>query len=543
MKKQNFVEGALILMIANLFVKIFGAIFKIPLTNIIGVESMAYFNTAYGFYVIFYMISTAGLPVAVSKMVSAAEARHNKREVEKIFKISYRVFLIFGIVGMLIMVIFASAYADYVKLEGLEWAIFAISPTLFFICLTSAYRGYFQGLKNMLPTAISQVSEAIGKLVIGLVAAYFAARHGKEPHIVAAYALIGVTIGALVSTVFLNIYKKISYTAPDSNPEGVKSGKTLLKNLVIIAIPVTLSATIMSLTNTIDTTFMVKRLIDAGYLKDAATKIMGSYTSMSVPLFNLPPNLIYPFAISIIPALTSSFVSGKEKESRAIMTSTFRIASIIAVPCALGLSVFAKPIISLLYHDNEYIGVSPDGTELTSISVSAPLLSVLAISIFFVSVISVTNSILQAYGFEIKTIISTSFGIITKIILTYILIGQKSIAMYGAPISTLACYFIIMCTNLYFVVKYTGYIPNVRKIFLKPIIAATLGVGMSTALHCVLKNFSSSDKLVLLSVAICVILYFSILFIIKGVEKEDILLLPKGEKIKIFLEKTNLLKK
>ena len=127
MKKQNFVEGAIVLMIANILVKVFGAIFKIPLTNIIGVEAMAYFNTAYGFYVIFYMISTAGLPVAVSKLVSAAETRENRREVEKIFKIAYTLFFVFGLVGMIVMVAFASAYADYVKLEGLEWAIFAIS--------------------------------------------------------------------------------------------------------------------------------------------------------------------------------------------------------------------------------------------------------------------------------------------------------------------------------------------------------------------------------------------------------------------------------
>ncbi len=542
MKKQNFVEGALILMIASLIVKIFGAIFKIPLTNIIGVEAMAYFNTAYGFYVIFYMISTAGLPVAVSKMVSAAETRKNRREVEKIFKVSYTLFFVFGLIGTLIMVVFSSAYADYVKLDGLEWAIFAISPTLFFICLTSAYRGYFQGLKNMMPTAVSQVAEAVGKLVIGLVAAYVASKNGKEPHVVAAYALVGVTIGALLSTVILNIYKKISYTAPDSNPDAVKKSKTLLKNLIIIAIPVTLSATIMSLTNTIDTTFMVKRLIDAGFLKEEATKIMGSYTSMSVPLFNLPPNLIYPFAISIIPALTSSFVSGKDKECHSIMTSTFRIASIIAVPCALGLSVFSKPIITLLYHDNEFIGTNLTGEEITSISVAAPLLSILAISIFFVSIISVTNSILQSYGFEIKTIFSTALGILAKIVLTYVLIGNTKINMFGAPLSTLACYVIIMCMNLYFVVKYTGYLPSIRKIFLKPIICATLSVGISSLLHMTLTGLINSDKLVLISVFLCAIIYFTTLLLLKGVEKEDVLLLPKGEKLAKTLEKLNFFK-
>lgn len=537
MKKQNFVEGAIILMIANLLVKVFGAIFKIPLTNIIGVEAMAYFNSAYGFYVIFYMVSTAGLPVAVSKMVSAAEAQGKTREVEKIFKIAYYLFFGFGLLGTVLMVVFASTYADYVELQGLEWAIFAISPTLFFICLTSAFRGYFQGLKNMLPTAFSQICEATGKLIIGLVAAFYASRNGYAPHEVAAFALIGVTVGALFSTLILRIYKIISKPETASDVFSTTPSKTLIKKLVIIAIPITLSATIMSLTNTIDTTFMVKRLMDAGYMKEEAVDIMGSYTSMSVPIFNLPPNLIYPFAISIIPALTSAFVLKNERETNSIMTSTFRIAAIISIPCALGLSVFSKPIISVLYNKNEVINDS-----LTSISVSSNLLSVLAISIFFVSVISVTNSILQSYGFELKTIISTAFGILVKLILTDLLIKNENVGMYGAPISTLGCYVVIMSLNLYFVVKYTGFFPSIKKIFLKPMLASATAVALCSVLHHYVLEAYFSNKAIVISIPLCALIYVTLLFTFKGVEKEDIKLLPKGDSILKFLSKLKILK-
>ena len=542
MKKQNFVEGALILMIANLLVKVFGAIFKIPLTNIIGVEAMGYFNTAYGFYVIFYMISTGGLPVAVSKMISAADAKQNKKEVEKIFKISHALFFIFGAIGMVIMTIFASTYANYVKLEGLEWAIFAISPTLFFICLTSAYRGYFQGHKNMTPTAVSQVCEAIGKLVIGLILAFWATDKSYSPHIVAAFSLIGVTIGAVLSTVVLKVYKNLSVSVSSNNPAAVSSGKKILKNLIIIAIPVTLSATVMSLTNTIDTTFMVKRLISAGFDSDAAKKIMGSYTSMSVPLFNLPPNLIYPFAISIIPALTSSIISGKRKESQSIMTSTFRIATIISVPCALGLSLFARPIISLLYTNKEIIYTNTKGIDITSVDVAAPLLSVLSVSIFFVSIISVTNSILQANGYETKTIISTISGILVKLALTLLLISNSAVGMYGAPLSTLISYIVITAFNLYFVAKYVGYIPNIKNVFLKPIIAGMISIGAGAGIQFLVFNNSSSPKSVVFTILICAVFYFALLFAFRGVEKEDILLLPKGEKIANILKKIKVIK-
>jgi len=537
LKKQNFLEGALILMIANLLVKVFGAIFKIPLTNIIGVEAMAYFNSAYGFYVIFYMISTAGLPVAVSKMVSAAEAKGNTKEVEKIFKVSYYLFFGFGLLGTVLMVIFASTYADYVELEGLEWAIFAISPTLFFICLTSAFRGYFQGLKNMIPTAFSQICEATGKLIIGLVAAFYASRNGYNPHEVAAFALIGVTVGALFSTVILRIYKFVSRQDTRSCVLSTESSKSLIKKLVIIAIPITLSATIMSLTNTVDTTFMVKRLIDSGHLKDEAVNIMGAYTSMSVPIFNLPPNLIYPFAISIIPALTSTFVSKNENGSRSIMTSTFRIATIIAAPCALGLSVFSQPVISVLYTNNKVIGEG-----LTSVGVSSSLLSILAISILFISIISVSNSILQSYGFEMKTIISTALGIVVKLILTNLLIQDEKIGMYGAPISTLACYAVIMCLNMYFVVKYTGFFPSVRKIFLKPILASAVSVASSGLLHHFVIDPRFSSKGIVISIPLCAVIYVILLFAFKGIDEEDLKLLPKGDSVIRLLKRTKLLK-
>ena len=542
MKKQNFVEGAIILMIANLLVKVFGAIFKIPLTNIIGVEAMAYFNTAYGFYVIFYMISTAGLPVAVSKLISAAETQKNKKEVEKIFKISYALFFSFGLSAMILMVIFASNYASYVKLQGLEWAIFALSPTIFFICLTSAYRGYFQGLKNMTPTAVSQVTEAIGKLVIGLIFAFYASKNGYSSHIVAAFSLIGVTVGAVLSTAILKVYKFIYKPVYDKNPQSVSTSKHIIKNLISIAIPITLSATIMSLTNTIDTTFMVQRLINSGVQQEAATKIMGAYTSMAVPLFNLPPNLIYPFAISIIPALTSSCTAGKIKESFSTMTSTFRIATIISTPCALGLSALSFPIISLLYKNNEIISLDGSSEPLTAIAVASPLLSVLSISIFFLASISVTNAILQAFGYESKTIISTVVGIVAKVILTYVLIGHDKISMFGAPISTLACYFIIMCLNFYFVVKYTGYMPSIRKIFMKPIIASVISIAIGAVVHTYYLSEHLGNKSVILSILLSSFLYFTILFIIKGIEKEDLLLLPRGNAVVNFLNKAKLLK-
>ena len=521
-------------MLASVIVKIFGAIFKIPLTNIIGVTSMAYFNTAYGFYVVFYMISTAGIPVALSKMISAADARGNKKEVAKIFKVSYWLFFILGVIGLLTMAIFAKTYSSYVKLDGLHMSIIAISPTLFFMCLISAYRGYFQGRKNMAPTAISQVIGAMGKLFLGLIVAIIAVKSGAKDYMVAAYTILGITIGSVAACAFLSIYKMVcdkkEETSEDSS-QKVPTSKALLKNIVEIAIPITLSATILSLTNTIDTTLMVRRLSVSGVAVEEATKIMGAYTSMSIPLFNLSPNLIYPFAISVIPTITALFVSKKDDEAKSIISSTFRISSIIAIPCALGLSVFARPIISMLYKNSETIFVPLKNSEVTAVSVAAEMLSILAISIFFVSMVSVTNGILQAYGKEKLTIISTSIGIISKIILNYILIGIESINIYGAPISTLICYFIIMILNFYFLVSNCNYRPKPTQIVFKPLICAVLGVGLSALIYNLIYSHFDTKITTIIAISIAVIIYFIAIFLVKGIEKSDIEMLPKGKKI------------
>lgn len=544
MKKQNFLQGALILMVASLIVKIFGAIFKIPLTNIIGVTSMAYFNTAYGFYVVFYMISTAGIPVAISKMISSAEARGNKSEISKIFRISYILFFALGVLGTVIMALFAKKYSAYVKLDNLHFSILAITPTLFFICLTSAYRGYFQGMKNMLPTAISQIIGAIGKLFIGIVVAIIAVKHGAPDYLVAAYTILGITVGSIGSTIFLSIFKK--YTDKKDNNTNVvnsdsASSGALLKSLISIAIPITLSATILSLTNTIDTTLMVRRLTDSGIEISEATKIMGAYTSMAVPLHNLAPNMIYPFAISVIPTITALFVAKKNAEAEGVIASTFRITSLIAIPCALGLSTFSRPIVNLLYDSKEIISLSSDNS-VSAINIASEMLSILSISVFFVSMVSITNGFLQAYGKERLTIISTTIGIAFKIIANYILIGNKHINIYGAPISTLLCYFLITIINFYFLIKHCEYKPKILSTIVKPVITSAFSIALSALLYHFLYSHYKNTYIILPVIFMTAILYFASMFLIKGVDKEDVKMLPKGEKILNLLIRVKLIK-
>lgn len=547
-KSQTFVFGAVILMISNLLVKVIGAVFKIPLTNTIGVDGMAYFNAAYSIYVSFYMISTAGIPVAISRMIAESNAKNNIKEVDKIFKIAYRVFFVIGLAGTVLMIAFSKAFADVSKLPDSYLAMIFIAPTLFFICLSSAYRGYFQGLQNMVPSAVSQVIESVGKLGIGIFAAwYFYIVKGYELSVVAAYVISGVTIGVVAATVYIAVVKRM-FTASSEYKKSIegcaempaRSTKSLVRELIVTALPITLASSIMGLTNTADTFLMTSRLSLTGISVDAAASFYGTYSSMVIPLFNMTPPLIYPFAISVIPAISSALAGGKKEESKMQMESAFRLAAIIAIPCAIGMGSMSKGIISFLYKTQE---IDTGSGIVTTLELAAPSLSVVSVAIFCLGIISITNSILQAHRLEKYTIVATSSGIVMKIVLTYFLSAIPGIGIIGSSIGTAGCYFTIMAINVYYVIKKTGFVPNVAKVFLKPLTAGVCCGITAVSLSMLLDGRVSGRLGTLVSIGAAVIVYAAVLLLIKGINRIDVMMMPKGAKICSVMDKFGLLDK
>jgi len=256
---QTLMFGAVILMISNVLVKIIGSFLRIPLTNIIGVEGMAYYNAAYSIYVTFYTVSTAGIPVAVSRMIATANSENKHKEIKKIFNVAFGLFFVIGVVGTAIMMLFSRQFAVGAKMPDAYLAMLCIAPTIFFICLSSAYRGYFQGLSNMTPTAVSQVIEALAKVIIGIFCAVYFTRQGYPVHQVAAYVILGVTIGVFLGVIYGAVTKAMFVSAEEKRQsfcgslEICRSSRSILKELVIIAIPITLASSIMGLTNIVDT--------------------------------------------------------------------------------------------------------------------------------------------------------------------------------------------------------------------------------------------------------------------------------------------------
>ena len=386
----------------------------------------------------------------------------------------------------------------------------------------------------MLPTAISQLIEALCKLGIGLLMATYAAGQGYPLYVVAAYTVLGLTVGVSASMVFLGISKL--FYREDLPAESIavlsgekkKSAGDIMRRIVLTAIPITLSASVTSFTNMIDGMIIAQRLQDIGYHVDMAATLFGNYKTLAVSLFNLPTSLIYPISYAVVPVLTEALEQKNRERGAFIMTSTFRTGAMIALPCSLGLAVMAKPILRLLFNDN-------------SAEMAAPLLSVLSLSIFFVGMMTISNAVLQAYHFEKKPIVSMIAGSVVKLAASYVLIGIPLVGMYGAPLSTFACYVVITAINLYYMAKHIGFLPQIRAIMVRPLLASLLCAVSAAVIYRVLESWIGLTAAVLAAIVAAGVVYMLSVLVFHCLTKDDLLLLPYGTKMADILEKLHLM--
>lgn len=526
--KQTFVQGATIIAAAHILVKVIGAGFKIPLElMILGKEGMGIYNSAYTIYNWLFMISTAGLPVAVSKMVSESVSVGNTVEAKKIFSISKRLLLLVGAVGSAVLFFGAELFADALAAPSAKYAIMAMAPSLFFVALMSAYRGYFQGQNNMTPTAISEVIEALGKLVVGLALGFACIGYGLQYG--AAGAIGGVTTGTAFGLAALLLYsgatrrRSAKYTSRSRG--AVRSTGSLLRQLIYIAIPITLGVSVFTLTSLIDTAMVMNQLQGLGYSESQRLTMTG-YLGHAVTMFNVPPTIISAIAVSIVPAVCAALAVGNRRLAVENTKSALRITILLALPCAVGLCVLASPILQLVYKDANY----------------SFLLNVMGLAVALVTLVQVGNAILQSYGKVWVPVINMAVGGVVKIVVNLALVSRPEININGAPIGTLLCYFTVMALNLRSIKKVTGISYEFSDFVLRPLVSV-LVMGMATLVSYDFFNSLLSNYIASMLLAICVagVVYFSMMFLVHGVKREDVLLLPKGKQLYALLCKFHLL--
>lgn len=583
-KPNTFFGGAAILAMGILVVKVIGLFYKIPLVNIIGSEGSADFNNAYNIYSVLLTISTAGLPVAVSKMVSEANALGRQNQVHKVFRLSLAAFLTLGVVSFLIMYFGSEQLAGMMHDSLAAAGIRALAPAVICVGCLSAFRGYAQGHGNMTPTAVSQILEALCKLVIGLGLAYWLVRAGQPSHVAAAGAITGVTVGTILALAYM-IFNFVSTRMREEKDtqDAPDSARRILSTLMKIAIPITISSSMVGIVTVIDSALVQGQIqkvlisdpdswalyqqvvdfvpleaardawqqaVSSGAAAEAVSQLYGAVElaaenisrslygnySGALTIYNLPLSLMAAITASVIAAVSAALARRDRRGAARITGSALRITALLAFPMGVGLFVLGTPIIRLIF------------PELDA-SVAGPLLSTLGIASIFVCLMLVCNSVLQAHGFINLPVVIMALGGVVKIVTNYNLVAVPTIGISGAPVGNVLCFGLCMVLDLVVIARVIHGRPDYLPLLAKPAAAAgVMGLGAWAVYGLLSKLFSYEEVTqagetiqtlgktgngiaVMGAILIAVIIYAVLVVALRAISREDLSLMPKGDKI------------
>ena len=518
-RRQSFLTGAAVLTGAVAVTKVLGALYKIPLGNLLDSQGMAHFYAAYNVYNLLLMLSTAGLPLAASRLVAQAEALGRHGQSRRIFRCALGLLGLVGLVFSALMALLPQFMAALLHDPAASSAIRVLAPSVLCVCLTSAIRGYTQGQNNMYPSAWSQVIEALGKLLIGLLAAGALLDRGLGVELGAAGAIFGVAVGTVLSLIYLLLWLLRHRRDDPPSADRPESDGVLLRRILAVGIPITLGATGMSLLNLLDQAVILGRLQDAlGLAEKEAVALYGQYT-FGHNLFNLPSSFIPPITMSLIPSVSAAIVRRDHRQINRIVSASLRLIALFALPAGVGLSVLAGPILLLLYP------AQPEAAAAATYH-----LQLLGIASIFVCLMLLTNSILQAHGREQVPIVTMIVGGAVKVALNWFLVGDPNVGIQAAPISTLVCYALISVLNLAAVSRSVEQKPRYLSLFAKPLVCSVIMGFAASAAYGLLQDLGNVAA-VLSAILFAVAVYVLLVLVLRVITREDLLMLPKGEKI------------
>ncbi len=585
-KKQSLLNGALVLVVATALVEVVGVLYKIPLTELIGTVGRGYTGTAYGIYIPIYNISMAGLPVAISKLVAESIANGQFNNVKKIFKVAFRLFFAMGLIGTIVLLALSYPYAKTMESLASLPSIFMVAPAVFVCCVMATYRGYYSGLRNQNPSAVSQICEVVGKLIFGLGLAAAVQKYGMncfnsglpvfgvqcitaEDAVVAltpyaaAASIFGVTMGAVCSLLFLMIRHKVvgdKITKEElENSPKADSSKSITKLLLGIAVPVVVSTLVMNITNLIDAWSIQSRLLYAvengrqtieNMFSEAISlapqmdaKLLRSYLygayEIAIDFRNLVPTITTTLGMSAIPVLAEAWTLKSKLMIRSSIESVMRITMLISLPAGIGMAILSRDLLSIMYGN-------PD-----SISISALVMTLYGCFTFVMAAAQPLINMLQAIGRADIPMKAVCIAAVAKVVVNFVLVGVPEVNIIGAIIGTFCFYLITVSIDINALVKETGVKLNYKSVFIKPLICAGMcGVG-AWAVTGICKNFLPSFALgekittstvsAVIGIVAAILVYVLALLFTKTIVKEDIKMLPKGEKICKLLEKYDLI--
>jgi stage V sporulation protein B len=520
--KQSFIKGAVILTMAGASVRFLGAFFRIILAMLIGDEGIGLFQMAYPVYSTLLAVSTAGIPIAISKLVAENLAYGNYRGAYKIFRVALAILALSGL-AVSVGLYFGAGFITRTITQDPRayYALISISPAIFFVTVMSAYRGFFQGQQQMMPTAMSQIAEQVGRVAVALLLVVLLLPMGLE--YAAAGAGFGAAAGALFGlalllVIWLRQKKEFSHRLRTQSIKDHQTVGSVMYNIIALSVPITLGSLVMPLITIVDLTLVPQRLHAAGFATARATALYGQLTGMASPIVHIPTIITVALAISLVPAISEAralknIVLIKERAYMAV-----RMTLLLGLPSAFGLYLLAEPITVLLFQNAE----------------AGRVLAVMSLGVVFLTLFQTTSAILQGLGRTMDPVVNLFWGAAVKTILTWYLTALPTMHIGGAALATVIGFGVAAVMNVYRVQVLTGMPLRPLESLFKPLVAS---FAMSAAvlflyqhqdvLHSVLGSSLGSKAATLLAVSVGAFVYTVFLFILGGIKRDDLMVLPK----------------
>ena len=518
--QKSIVSGMTVLGLAGIICKLVGVMFTIPLTWLIGADGLGVYQTVFPTYNLLLTVSSAGLPVAVSRMVSHSLAKDDPRSAKRIFHVALCLLTALGLICTILMLAGNSFLVARVNEPQSSAGFYVIAPCLVIVCMLSAFRGFMQGQQNMTPTAISQLIEQVGKVFISLPLAYIGAQTSVAYG--AAGALLGITVVeavALVYMIALYMRRRSAFAAiPQLADSAPASAQSLAMQLTKISIPITIGACIVPLSQFVDSSMLLSRMVDAGIAQAEALPLYGIFSGMVIKLINVPTALALAVSMSLVPAISAAKAINDDEGVRRQSDLGLRFAFLIGFPCSIGMSLLSKPILAFFYEET----ISAEHLQ-----IAGELLSVSSLTVVLFTVVQATSSILQGLQKQRIPMYTLVVGVALKILLNYILVGTPGIDIHGAPIASVVCYGASMLPNLYFVCKYTGLKCNWMGWIVRPGLA-TLAMGLTV--WGMRELLPAGRFFTLLEIAVGVAVFIAAAIAVKAVTKNDFRALRRRRK-------------
>ena len=512
-KGQSFLKGTAILTAATFIVKFINIFFSIPLANFLDDEGMGHFNTAYDIFVFFSVLASSGTPVAISRLVSVAYAQNRKREADKIFRVAFTLFSGIGLVGCIVMAVFSRQFAMLMNQNDRSmYAIAALAPMCFFMSISSCLRGYFQGRSNMTPI----------KLFVGIALALYFLKTTGLPELGAAGAILGVSIGSFFAVLYILLYyfRKSRDTRYSPFEPKVSSVGEILKSILTFAVPVIIGSAFLSALDIVDSSVMMYRLQGAAGVDANSAIAMKGWLGTARKYFDLPNAVIVPISTIVLPMLSGAIAKKEKREINRISTLSLRMTLMVAIPSAAGLCIFAKPICSLLLYSRPEFAAN-----------TAPLLAVMAPAVITASLLYTTNAMIQAVGKVYVPVINMIVGTVVRIGVVYVLCGIPEINAMGSAVGTFVSYLVMIILNLIALHRMLPEIPSVVRMGIRPLLASVIMGAVSYPVYLLLTRFMSEKFAVIPVILLAILVYLVAAVFTKAITREEIMQLPKGEKL------------